>query len=108
MSSFTILVVEDHSSTADMVRWHLEREGLAVRVAADGPSGEAAYRSESPHLVIMDLMMPGFDGLELCRCIRQSSNVPILMLTARADDTNKAIGLGVGADDYLTKPFSPT
>jgi len=91
-----------------MVRFFLEREGLAVGVARDGPSGEDAFRRAQPHLVLLDLMLPGFDGLELCRRLRQQSTVPVLMLTARAEDTDKAIGLGIGADDYLTKPFSPT
>jgi DNA-binding response OmpR family regulator len=119
-TSFHILLVEDESQTARMVRFYLEREGLAVVVAGDGPAGEVAFRRESPHLVILDLMLPApagrrapalgeaFDGLELCRRIRQASTVPILMLTARAEETDKAIGLGIGADDYLTKPFSPT
>jgi DNA-binding response OmpR family regulator len=108
MTSFRILLVEDESQTAQMVRFYLEREGLAVSIASDGPAGEAAFRVEQPHLVILDLMLPGFDGLELCRRIRQTSTLPILMLTARAEDTDKAIGLGIGADDYVTKPFSPT
>ncbi len=91
-----------------MVRFYLEREGLAVQVAGSGPAGQAAFFAEQPQLVILDLMLPGFDGLELCRRIRQASTVPILMLTARAEDSDKVIGLGIGADDYVTKPFSPT
>jgi len=108
MTTFQILVVEDELETARMVRFYLEREGFAVSSAADGPSGEGAFYREKPHLLILDIMIPGFDGLELCRRIRQQSTVPVLMLTARAEDTDKAIGLGIGADDYLTKPFSPT
>jgi DNA-binding response OmpR family regulator len=108
MTTFQILLVEDEPETARMVRFYLEREGFAVGTAPDGPSGEDAFRREEPHLVILDLMLPGFDGLELCRRIRQQSTVPVLMLTARAEDNDKAIGLGIGADDYLTKPFSPT
>ncbi len=116
MTSFRILLVEDESQTARMVRFYLEREGFAVDVAADGPTGEAAFRRQPPHLAILDIMLPApstgagvlFDGLELCRRIRQQSTAPILMLTARTEDTDKAIGLGIGADDYLTKPFSPT
>lgn len=108
MTTFQILTVEDEPETARMVRFYLEREGFAVASASDGPSGEAAFRREKPHLVLLDLMLPGFDGLELCRRIRQQSTVPVLMLTARAEDTDKAIGLGIGADDYLAKPFSPT
>ena len=108
MTPLHILLVEDESQTAQMVRFYLEREGFVVSLAIDGPVGEAAFRADQPHLVILDLMLPGFDGLELCRRIRQTSTLPILMLTARAQDTDKAIGLGIGADDYLTKPFSPT
>ncbi len=107
-----------------MVRFYLERERFTVFTAADGPAGETAFQQQQPDLVILDIMLPGpptssfgdaarsaggpFDGLELCRRIRQESTVPIIMLTARAEDTDKAIGLGIGADDYLTKPVSPT
>ncbi len=108
MTPLRILLVEDESHTAEMVRFYLEQEGFVVSRAGDGPAGEAAFRAEQPHLVILDLMLPGFDGLELCRRLRQASTLPILMLTARAQDTDKAIGLGIGADDYVTKPFSPT
>jgi DNA-binding response OmpR family regulator len=109
MATFRILLVEDEPQTARVVRFYLEREGFAVAVATDGLAGETVFRREQSHLAILDLMLPGpFDGLELCRRLRQQSTVPILMLTARADDTDKAIGLGIGADDYLTKPFSPT
>ncbi len=105
---FHLLLVEDEPQTVQMIRFYLEREGFSMTTAADGPSGEAAFGRQTPQLVILDIMLPGFDGLELCRRIRQQSAVPILMLTARAEDTDKAIGLGIGADDYLTKPFSPT
>jgi two-component system alkaline phosphatase synthesis response regulator PhoP len=108
MTAIHILLVEDEVPTAQMVRFYLEREGFVVQVASDGPAGEAAFRAEQPHLVILDLMLPGFDGLELCRRLRQTSTLPILMLTARAEDIDKVIGLGIGADDYVTKPFSPT
>ncbi len=108
MSSFDILVVEDEAQTNRMVRFYLEREGFNVFSAADGPAGETAFYHHQPSLVILDIMLPGFDGLELCRRIRQRSATPIMLLTARAEDTDKAIGLGIGADDYLTKPFSPT
>ena len=104
---YYILLVEDDPKTAEMVRFYLERENFKVIVANDGLSGEEAFRHHSPQLVLLDIMLPGIDGLELCSRIRRKSEVPILMLTARADDTDKAIGLGIGADDYLTKPFSP-
>ena len=108
MTAFQIMLVEDEPETARMVRFYLEHAGFSVATAQDGPSGEDGFRRDQPHLVILDLMLPGFDGLELCRRIRQQSTVPILMLTARTEDMDKAIGLGIGADDYLTKPFSPT
>ena len=104
---YFILLVEDDLKTAEMVRFYLEREELEVIVAKDGLSGEEAFQKHSPQLVLLDIMLPGIDGLELCSLIRRNSEVPILMLTARSDDTDKAIGLGIGADDYLTKPFSP-
>jgi two-component system alkaline phosphatase synthesis response regulator PhoP len=104
---FNILLIEDDPQTAQMVHFYLEREGFTVVIAHDGPSGEESFRQCSPKLILLDIMLPGVDGLELCRRIRQQSAVPILMLTARIEDTDKAIGLGVGADDYLTKPFSP-
>jgi DNA-binding response OmpR family regulator len=102
-----ILLVEDDNKTAEMVCFYLERESFKVIVAKDGITGEDAFQHYSPKLVLLDIMLPGIDGLELCSRIRRNSEVPILMLTARADDTDKAIGLGIGADDYLTKPFSP-
>jgi DNA-binding response OmpR family regulator len=108
MKSFLILLVEDEAPAAQMVQFYLEREGFRVLIAGDGPAGEASFQQTKPDLAILDVMLPGFDGLELCRRMRQRSNLPILMLTARAEDNDKAIGLGIGADDYLTKPFSPT
>jgi len=108
MGQFRILVVEDERPAALMVRFYLEREGFAVSIASDGPAGQSSFQQMAPDLAVLDIMLPGFDGLELCRRIRQRSNLPILMLTARAEDTDKAIGLGIGADDYLVKPFSPT
>jgi len=104
---YYILLVEDDPQTAKMVRFYLEREDFKVITAIDGLRGEEAFNKHSPQLVLLDIMLPGIDGLELCSRIRRKSEVPILMLTARADDTDKAIGLGIGADDYLTKPFSP-
>ncbi|HEX2910897.1 MAG TPA: response regulator transcription factor [Chloroflexia bacterium] len=103
----SVLIVEDDGEAARMVSFYLEKENLSVISASNGPEGERLFRQQSPQLVIMDVNLPGFDGLELCRRIRQASAVPILMLTGRSADTDKAIGLGIGADDYLTKPFSP-
>lgn len=108
MSIQHLLLVEDDARTAEMVCFYLQQEGFTIATAASGPMGERCFQQEPPHLAILDIMLPGFDGLELCRRIRQHSNIPILLLTARASDVDKAIGLGVGADDYLTKPFSPT
>ena len=107
--TFKILLVEDDTKTAVMVRFYLERENFTLFTAIDGSAGEKTFLQQQPDLAILDIMLPGaFDGLELCRRIRQNSTIPIIMLTARAEDTDKIIGLGIGADDYLTKPFSPT
>ena len=108
MTAFHILIVEDEQQTSRMVRFYLEQEGFNVSIASSGPTGETLFHQQNPSLVILDIMLPGFDGLELCRRIRQHSSVPIMLLTARSEDVDKAIGLGIGADDYLTKPFSPT
>lgn len=105
--SFHILLVEDEPNTAQMVRYYLAQEGWQVIWAGSGPAGYNQFQQHPPHLIILDLMLPGYDGFELCRRLRQQATLPILMLTARTTDTDKAIGLGIGADDYLTKPFSP-
>jgi len=102
-----ILVVDDEPKIVSLVRTYLEREGYQVAEACDGRLALEAFKSESPNLVILDVMLPGLDGLEVCREIRRSSEVPIIMLTARDEDTDKLIGLELGADDYITKPFSP-
>ena len=101
-----ILVVEDEESLADTVRYNLEREGYAVAVASDGRAALDRFRSESPSLVILDLMLPEMSGLDVCRQIRQISNVPIIMVTAKDSEADKVSGLELGADDYVTKPFS--
>ncbi len=101
-----ILVVDDEPTLVATVRYSLEKEGYAVVVAADGEAALAQARSERPDLVILDLMMPMMDGLEVCRVLRKESSAPILMLTARAEEVDKVVGLEVGADDYVTKPFS--
>lgn len=101
-----ILVVEDEALIADAIAARLRSEGHEVRIASDGPSGVAYAERFQPDLVILDLMLPGLDGLEVCRQIQRERHVPVLMLTARDDETDLVIGLAVGADDYLTKPFS--
>ncbi len=103
----TILVIEDEETIASAVAARLEKEGFAVAVAGDGLAGIERFRSDAPDLVVLDLMLPGMDGLEVCRRIQAERYVPVLMLTARNDETDVLVGLGVGADDYVTKPFSP-
>ena len=101
-----ILLVEDEASLAESVRYNLEREGFRVSVAADGRGGLERFRREPPSLVILDLMLPEMSGLDLCRLIRDESQVPIIMLTAKDSEADKVAGLELGADDYVTKPFS--
>ncbi len=101
-----ILVVEDEAPIADAIAARLRSEGFEVRLAADGPAGVAQAGVFQPDLVLLDLMLPGLDGLEVCRRIQKDRHVPVMMLTARDDETDLVIGLAVGADDYLTKPFS--
>ncbi len=107
MTTTKILVVDDEPSIAQTTRAYLEREGYVVQTASDGPAGLKAARAWQPDLIVLDIMLPGLDGLEILRQLRQESNVYVLMLTARADETDKIVGLTLGADDYLTKPFSP-
>jgi DNA-binding response OmpR family regulator len=102
-----ILVVEDESSIASFVSLYLKNAGYGVRTAANGTDALAQVAKEMPGLIVLDLMLPDIDGIEVTKRIRQSSDVPILMLTARDEDVDKIIGLEVGADDYLTKPFNP-
>jgi DNA-binding response OmpR family regulator len=101
-----VLVVEDERTIADSVAARLRAEGFAVEIAGDGPSAMAAARRTPPDAVVLDVMLPGFDGLEVCRRLQADRPVPVLMLTARDDETDLLVGLAVGADDYLTKPFS--
>jgi DNA-binding response OmpR family regulator len=103
----TILVVDDEPKIVKLVRDYLERAGFGVRVAADGKSALSLARTEKPDLVILDLGLPQMDGLDVTRELRKVSNVPIIMLTARSEESDKLIGLEIGADDYITKPFSP-
>jgi len=107
MASRTIAVVEDERTIAAAVAARLRREGFEVEVAGDGPSAVQLVERFRPDLVVLDVMLPGFDGLEVCRRIQRDRPVPVLMLTARDSETDKLVGLGIGADDYMTKPFSP-
>ncbi len=106
MSAKSILVVEDEPAIAEAVRARLASEGYRVRVADDGPQAIRAAAEERPDLVVLDLMLPGMDGLEVCREIQKKDWIPVLMLTARTEEADKVAGFAVGADDYLTKPFS--
>jgi DNA-binding response OmpR family regulator len=102
----TVLVIEDELSIAEAVATRLRSEGFAVAIAADGPAGVDRCRELEPDLVVLDLMLPGLDGLDVCREIQRERPVPVLMLTARDSESDLVVGLAVGADDYLTKPFS--
>lgn len=104
--SDTVLVIEDEARIADFLRRGLTFEGYKVLVAADGPSGLAVAREQPPDVVILDLMLPGMDGLEVCRRLRAAESMPILMLTAKDSVTDRVTGLDAGADDYLIKPFA--
>jgi two-component system alkaline phosphatase synthesis response regulator PhoP len=103
----TVLVVEDEPSIASFVSLYLKNAGYDVRTAGTGTAALSQVASEQPALIVLDLMLPDIDGIEVCRRIRQRLEVPILMLTARDEDVDKIIGLEVGADDYMTKPFNP-
>jgi DNA-binding response OmpR family regulator len=106
-STQSVLVVEDEASIASFVSLYLKNAGYEVRTASNGTEALASAQSEQPSLIVLDLMLPDIDGIEICRRLRQKSDVPILMLTARDEDVDKIIGLEVGADDYMTKPFNP-
>jgi len=103
----TVLVVEDEASIASFVALYLKNAGYTVKAVANGTDALAQVEAEQPALIVLDLMLPDMDGIEVCRRIRQRRDVPILMLTARDEDIDKIIGLEVGADDYMTKPFNP-
>ncbi len=107
MSSAKILVVDDEQSIIDLVTAYLRKEGYEVHTAMDGPVGLKAAHTLKPDLVVLDVMLPGMDGIELLTLLRRESDVYVIMLTAKAEETDKIVGLSVGADDYLTKPFSP-
>jgi DNA-binding response OmpR family regulator len=103
----TVLVVDDEPIVREVVVRYLEREGYRTLEAADGRRARELLERESPSLVVLDLMLPGTDGLSLCRWIRSRSDMPVIMLTARGEETDRIVGLEIGADDYVTKPFSP-
>lgn len=103
----TILVVDDEPHITQLARAYLEQSGFAVLTAKDGQAALTLFRSEKPDLIVLDLGLPGLDGLDVTRAIRKNSNMPIVMLTARAEETDKLVGLELGADDYIVKPFSP-
>jgi len=102
-----ILVIDDETQIVKLARDYLERAGFRVLSANDGLAGLAAARRERPDLIVLDLMLPGMDGLDVCRTLRRESDVPIIMLTARVEEADRLIGLELGADDYISKPFSP-
>ncbi|MEI2690130.1 MAG: response regulator transcription factor [Anaerolineae bacterium] len=103
----TILVVDDEPKIVQTLRGYLEHAGFRVVAAYDGQAALTTFRHEKPDLVLLDLMLPGIDGLDVCRIMRRELKTPIIMLTARAEEADKLIGLELGADDYVTKPFSP-
>ncbi|MDB5078934.1 MAG: DNA-binding response regulator [Chloroflexi bacterium] len=102
-----ILVIDDETNISDLAKMYLTKESFEVITADDGHEGLRLFRTRKPTLIVLDLMLPGVDGLEICRQVRRESSVPIIMLTARGDDIDRIVGLEIGADDYLTKPFNP-
>lgn len=107
MAGERILVVDDEANIIDLVKLYLEREGFKVESASDGVNACEKIHTDEPDLVVLDIMLPGMDGFEVCRQTRAKSEVPIIMLTARDEDFDKIVGLELGADDYMTKPFNP-
>ncbi|MFN3741090.1 MAG: response regulator transcription factor [Anaerolineales bacterium] len=102
-----ILIIDDEPSILNLVSAYLRPEGFEVYTASDGPSGLKAARAYKPDLIVLDIMLPGMDGLEVLNRLRRESNVYVILLTARTEETDKIVGLSIGADDYVTKPFSP-
>ena len=107
MSGELVLVVDDEAHIVELARLYLEREGFRVSTVGDGQAALEAAEKEQPALMVLDLMLPGLDGYEVCKQVRAKSDLPIIMLTARDDDIDKIIGLELGADDYMTKPYNP-
>jgi DNA-binding response OmpR family regulator len=106
-SPVRVLVVDDEPIVTEVIERYLRREGYDVKLAADGPRGLELARSIAPDLVVLDVMLPKLDGLEVCRILRAEGNMPIILLTARGEESDRILGLGLGADDYVVKPFSP-
>ncbi|MBI5884009.1 MAG: response regulator transcription factor [Elusimicrobia bacterium] len=106
MAGARVLIVEDERALVKVLKFNLEREGYSVASAGDGLAGLAAFQADKPDLVILDLMLPKLDGFEFCKAVRKTSRTPILMLTARKEEVDRVLGLELGADDYVTKPFS--
>jgi DNA-binding response OmpR family regulator len=102
-----VLVVDDEPPIVELVRGYLVRDGMEVLTATDGPAAIAAVRNQAPDVVVLDVMLPGLDGIEVCRQLRTFSDVYVIMLTARGEEIDRVVGLSIGADDYLVKPFSP-
>jgi two-component system phosphate regulon response regulator PhoB len=110
MAKGRILVIDDEKDLIELVHYNLEKEGFSVRSARDGESGLSAAKKELPDLIVVDLMLPGVDGLDVCRSLRldaRTAHIPIIMLTAKSAESDRILGLELGADDYVTKPFSP-
>ncbi|WP_448851675.1 response regulator [Corynebacterium sp. 335C] len=101
-----VLIVEDEAALAEPLAFLLEKEGFTVRIAGDGPSALAQFDESAPDIVLLDLMLPGMGGTEVCKTLRQRSSVPVIMVTARDSEIDKVVGLEIGADDYVTKPYS--
>ena len=107
MSKTKILLVDDDANIRQLVNLYLEKEGYEVVMAADGNEAVKLFKSEAPNLVLLDLMLPGMDGMQVCREVRKVSNIPVIMLTAKDETFDKVLGLELGADDYVVKPFDP-
>ncbi len=110
MAKGNVLVIDDEADLIELVRYNLSKEGFEVSAAMDGESGLAAARRGAPDVVVIDLMLPGIDGLEVCRALRaddRTAHIPVIMLTAKDTESDRVVGLEIGADDYMTKPFSP-
>ena len=110
MPKATVLVIDDETDLIELVRYNLEKEGFGVKSAADGETGLTLAAQEQPDLILLDVMLPGIDGLEVCRTLRsqpRTAHIPLIMLTARGAEPDRVVGLELGADDYVTKPFSP-